>query len=257
MRLPSFVLVVLLLALSVLTQLAATGNARAAQPLTTTDQTLLTKVRQAGLWEMPAGRWAETRGASPRVKEVGMMLMIDHGRLDTATRALAAELTVALPAQPTAEQQGWLNEMNAAKTPAEFDQIFVNRLRAAHGTVFSVISAVRAATRNDKIREFATTANQAVLRHISLLESTGLVDYGRLPDAVLPAATTTPLASAALDIQATDILTGVVLAVVLGGTTVFGLRLIRGSRRRAAARAGKTEFDPPLTAATSTGDVHG
>lgn len=256
MRLPSFVFVVLLLALGVMTQLAASANAQPAQPLTTADQTLLIKVRQAGLWEMPAGRWAETRGASPRVKEVGMMLMIDHGRLDTATRALATELNVALPAQPTAEQQGWLNEMDAARTPAEFDQVFVNRLRAAHGTVFSVISAVRAATRNDKVREFATTANQAVLRHISLLESTGLVNYGKLPDAVLPA-TTTPVANAALDVQATDILTGVVLAVVLGGATVLLLRLIRSSRLRAAARAGKQDFDPPLSAATSTGEVHG
>ncbi|SDW58782.1 Predicted outer membrane protein [Amycolatopsis xylanica] len=226
-----------LLVLLVLGQfaLAAIAGAQQAQPVTSTDETLIVKVRLAGLWEMPAGNWARTRGASPRVKEVGMSIMVDHGRLDVQDRALAAELGIGLPDRPTAEQQGWLDEMQNARTPAEFDRIFVNRLRAAHGVIFSAIAQIRAGTRNDRIRAFATTANQAVLRHITLLESTGLAEFDALPQ---PQLSSVP-ASAALDLKATDIITVVVLALLLGGATVLLLWLIRNSRTRLKLRPGE------------------
>ncbi|WP_370949840.1 DUF4142 domain-containing protein [Amycolatopsis sp. cg5] len=227
-----------LLVLLVLGQFALAAVAGAqpqGQPITSTDETLIVKVRLAGLWEMPAGDWARTRGASPRVKEVGMSIMVDHGRLDVQDRALAAELGIGLPDQPTAEQQGWLNEMQNARTPAEFDRIFVNRLRAAHGVIFSAIAQIRAGTKNDRIRAFATTANQAVLRHITLLESTGLADFDALPQPQLSSTS----ASAALDLKATDIITVVVLAVLLGGATVLLLWLIRNSRTRLKLRPGE------------------
>lgn len=67
------------------------------------------------------------------------------------------------------------------QTGARFDRTFANRLRAAHGKVFGAIAAVRAGTRNETIRSFAQHTNQVVMRHITLLESTGLVDYEDLP----------------------------------------------------------------------------
>jgi predicted outer membrane protein len=193
------------------------------------DQLLLTKVRQAGLWEMPAGLWAETRGASPQVKAVGEALMVDHGRIDVLTRQLAAKLGVALPDEPSAEQQGWLNELQNAATPQDFDRIFANRLRAAHGQVFAIIASVRAGTRNPEIRNYATVANQAVLRHMTLLESTGLVDYSALPQS--SGSTTAAPAGAALDLRTTDILTAAVVTLLLGGATTFGVRYVKSGRR--------------------------
>jgi len=154
-------------------------------PLGPADRDLLVRVRTAGLWEGPAGEMAMERGAATRVKEVGHQLHADHTALDVQVRLVASELGVALPDEPTAEQQGWLQEL-ASHRGAQFDAIFVDRLRAAHGKVFAVIAAVRAGTRNDTMREFAQTANAVVLKHITLLESTGLVDYDTLPTAAAP-----------------------------------------------------------------------
>ncbi|WIX78331.1 DUF4142 domain-containing protein [Amycolatopsis carbonis] len=194
------------------------------------DQLLLVKVRQAGLWEMPAGTWAETRGASPKVREVGAAIMVDHGRLDVMTRQLAAKLNVALPAEPSAEQMGWLNELQNAPTPQDFDRIFANRLRAAHGQVFSVIAQVRAGTRNPEIRAYATVANQAVLRHMTLLESTGFVDFSALPQANV--ASSAAPAGAALDLRTGDVLTGALLILLVGGATLLGVRYLKSGRLR-------------------------
>ncbi|NRQ35143.1 DUF4142 domain-containing protein [Nonomuraea sp. NN258] len=166
-------------------------------PLGPADRDLLVKVRQAGLWEMPVGEWAEERAESQRVREVGRILMEDHMKLDAITVKLAAKLDVPLPDQPNADQQRWMAQLGA-ESGAAFDEDFANLLRAAHGKVFATIASVRAGTRNNEIRKFATTSNSFVLKHMTLLESTGLVDYGDLPEPPTPSPAP-PVASAAVD----------------------------------------------------------
>ncbi|MEK8109355.1 hypothetical protein NKG94_41275 [Micromonospora sp. M12] len=61
-----------------------------------------------------------------------------------------------IPSEPTAEQKGWLAEMQKA-SGARFDQIFVTRLRVAHGKIFPVIGAVRASTGTPPSASSATT----------------------------------------------------------------------------------------------------
>ncbi|WP_431916059.1 DUF4142 domain-containing protein [Nonomuraea jabiensis] len=154
-------------------------------PVTAADRDLLIKVRQAGLWEMPAGEYAQTRAESQRVKEVGRLIMQDHQRLDLITRQTAKKLGVALPSEPNADQQSWMAQLAAERGPA-FDQDYANLLRAAHGKVFTVVAAVRAGTRNAEIRKFAEQGINFVMRHMALLESTGLVDHTQLPEPPSP-----------------------------------------------------------------------
>jgi len=154
--------------------------ANAAAPVAATDRDLLVRVRLAGLWEHPAGLAAQNRGASSKVREIGAKIAAEHQELDQIVLGVAAELGVELPDGPTAEQQLWLDEM-AMASGEEFDRVFVERLRAAHGTVFSLIAEVRAGTRNDAVRALATTANAYVQRHLGYLDSTGLVNYTTLP----------------------------------------------------------------------------
>lgn len=154
-------------------------------PLGPADRDLLVRVRLAGLWEAPAGEQAMQRAGSEAIKEVGHHLAVDHTALDAEVRRVAAKLSVPLPDRPNAEQQGWLDELSARRGTA-YDQVFVARLRAAHGKVFGVVAAVRAGTRNEVIREFAQQGVNVVMKHMTLLESTGLVDYGTLPAAPGP-----------------------------------------------------------------------
>lgn len=144
-------------------------------PVTDVDRTFLVKVRQAGLWEIPAGRLAQTHASSEAVKRAGLHLIDGHSKLDQLVREDARILGVELPDQATAEQQGFVQQMENARG-AEFDRIFANLLRASHGKIFATIGEVRAATQNDLIRRHARQANQTVLDHLEVLEDTGLVD---------------------------------------------------------------------------------
>lgn len=142
-------------------------------PLTANDRELLVKVRQAGLWEMPMGELTATKGSNARVKQIGRMIMLDHMMLDTATKKAAAQLGVTIPDVPSPAQQSWMDEISALDGDA-FDQAFVARLRAAHGQVFMFIAKVRSGTRNDTIRPFAQAGIDVVMKHMTLLESTGI-----------------------------------------------------------------------------------
>ncbi|MFI5915653.1 DUF4142 domain-containing protein [Dactylosporangium sp. NPDC051541] len=203
-------------------------------PLGPLDREFLVKVRQAGLWEGPAGNMAQTKSGDDRLKEVGRQLATDHKGLDTQVRQASAQLGVPLPDKPSDEQQGWLNEMSAATTQQQFDDVFSNRLRAAHGKVFALVSQIRAGTRNELVRTFAQTAVNVVMKHMTLLESIGNVNFAALPE---PVSAANPATKASGTPDATfhpDAIWAVAgLAVAIGAIAAF--RMFRGSRGRRRA----------------------
>jgi hypothetical protein len=186
-----------------------------------------------------------TKGVAPRVRQIGQMIASHHVRLDALDRAAAKEVNVELPNKPNDMQARWLGEMKDA-TGSDFDDIFVQRLRAAHGNIFPAIAVVRATTENDTVRKLAQSANAFVLTHLTLLESTGLVQYQELPKAAAPA--TGPIAAAEKRSAAGGLATPVIwmiLATSLITGAVFTTRMIRprafGSGNKARRRAGPND----------------
>ncbi|GIF21697.1 putative outer membrane protein [Actinoplanes tereljensis] len=201
------------------------------------------KVRLAGLWEIPAGEMAQKQSNNAQIKNIGKTIAGQHVVLDKLDRAAAAKLKIKIPSQPNKDQQGWLAEMRDAQGE-EFDQIYIDRLRAAHGKIFPAIATIRTSTRNDTVRKLAQQANQFVMTHLTLLESSGIVDYQALPTAPAPAAATSaPATSAALNsVAETSPLGGnrnVILAVLAAVVAAGGFltwRMIGGRRRPARRR---------------------
>ena len=161
--------------------------------VTAADRDFVIKVRLAGLWEIPAGNMAVEKSEDPRVVTIGRTISQQHVVLDKLDIAVAKKLGIALPNQPNSDQQGWLNEMKNAPTSEAFNQIYIDRLRAAHGKIFPAIATIRASTRNDSVRKLAQQTNQFVMTHMTLLESSGIVDFGSLPTAPAPAAAGGPV----------------------------------------------------------------
>jgi putative membrane protein len=206
-------------------------------PVSAADKDLVVKVRLAGLWEIPAGEMAQEKSADPRIQKIGRDIAAQHEILDAFDRAAAKKLKIALPNKPNSDQQGWLAEMRDAEGE-EFDEIYIDRLRAAHGKIFPAIGTVRASTRNDVVRRLAQQANQFVVTHMTLLESSGIVDFAALPSAPNPAASGAPAGAAktvptANERPTSTTLPVALLALVAGlGVGIFATLRIAGSRRR-------------------------
>ena len=189
--------------------------------VTAADRDFVIKVRLAGLWEIPAGNMAVEKSEDPRVVNIGRTISQQHVVLDKLDIAVAKKLGIALPNQPNSDQQGWLNEMKNAPTSEAFNQVYIDRLRAAHGKIFPAIATIRASTRNDSVRKLAQQTNQFVMTHMTLLESSGIVNFAALPTAPPPSAATggtaggTPVRAAAQTSTNTPLGGSPVLAMVL------------------------------------------
>jgi predicted outer membrane protein len=163
-------------------------EAASSGPLSELDKKLLVAVRQADLWELPAGRLAQENASSEQVKRAGLHLLEGHSRLDQIVRETAAALNVEIPNEATPEQQGFVRKLQELRG-AEFDAFFANILREAHGKVFVTIAQVRSTTQNSLIRDLAIEANTAVADHQEVLEDTGLVNaqtFEKVEAAVVP-----------------------------------------------------------------------
>jgi putative membrane protein len=197
------------------------------------DRDFVTKVRLAGLWEIPAGDMAQERSQDARVQEIGRTIAGQHKALDELTRTAARKLDIDLPDKPNADQQKWLGEMRDA-TGTDFDQVYIDRLRAAHGKIFPAIATIRASTRNDTVRRLAQQANQFVMTHMTLLESSGIVDFQGLPTAPPPSSSAAPVRTAARRADPSTTSTPLILAALAGGIAagIFGTRMLIGRRPR-------------------------
>ncbi|CAL9589225.1 DUF4142 domain-containing protein [Streptomyces sp. enrichment culture] len=148
-------------------------------PLSALDREFITKVRLAGLWELPAGQQAQEKGTTRAVRTAGQHLVDGHVFLDDRVRDVASRLGLELPNEPNEQQRAWLDTLDAAQGTT-YDRQFANILRLAHGKVFGLVAQVRASTRNSLVRQLADDANATVLDHIKVLEATGYVDFDQL-----------------------------------------------------------------------------
>ncbi|MBL1084232.1 DUF4142 domain-containing protein [Streptomyces actinomycinicus] len=160
-------------------------------PLSAQDRDFVTKVRLAGLWELPAGQLAQRKGTSAAVRTAGRHLVDGHTSLDAHVRTVATQLGVPLPNEPNAQQKQWLDTLDAAEGQ-DFDRQFAAILRLAHGRVFSLVAQVRAGTQNSLVRDLADDANATVLDHIKVLEATGYVDFAALAEDLAASASPVP-----------------------------------------------------------------
>ena len=155
-------------------------------PLGPADKDLLSRVKQAGLWEMPLGEQVSHKAKTPRLKEIGMFIHEEHDELNRIVDEAADQLDVELPEDATVEQRAWVDELSAMPPGMEYDKLAVHRLREAHGNVLPLLAQVYVSTRNDTVRNLADEGMTFVNRHINYLESTELVNHALLPEPPQP-----------------------------------------------------------------------
>jgi predicted outer membrane protein len=139
------------------------------------------------LTESRTGQQAQRQAASSQVRAVAKRIWMENAELDNLLRSVAGTLGLALPNQPSTQQQGWMRRLGGLSGPS-YDRMFAQQLRLTHGELLPLITSVRAGTRNELVRSLAASAATVINRHMEYVERTGLVDYSRLPQPPLLAA---------------------------------------------------------------------
>lgn len=164
------------LAVAVPTWLAGAGqpatddsSSHAAAPADEADRALLVTLRQFGLWAVPVGQQAGQKAADPAVRAMSGSLATDLDTLSAPVLAAADRLGVALPSQPTGQQQAWSARISTS-SGAGYDRVAVDRLRTGCAATRAVIGRAETQARDEQVRQLAGQAAAMLDRHLWSLD---------------------------------------------------------------------------------------
>jgi predicted outer membrane protein len=202
------------------------------------DRELLVLLTQHSLWQKPASRQSADRARDAKVRKVAGQLAAEHAQLASAVTDAAGKIGVDLPAEPTTEQKSWANAITSS-SGEELDRMYANLSRAADGSLIIQIAQARATTKSVPARVAAQTGLTLLLKHMLLLEGTGLVKANSLLMTDIPAIAQTKSNNnppPQPDDSPTSIgfITGILVLVVAGAGTLWLVRAIghHGEHRR-------------------------
>lgn len=151
-------------------------------PVTGMDEDMVKKVQTANFWEGEMGALAAERSTNPKVQKAGRVMEEDHnGSLRKGTMEIALKLKIPLPTEATEAQRKIMEKLDGTEG-REFDLLFVNSLRNAHGVIYPALANMYTSTKNTQVRSFTGVGLAVVFKHIGLLNATGLVEDGYMDD---------------------------------------------------------------------------
>jgi putative membrane protein len=133
------------------------------------DQEFFNKAAGGGMYEVEAGKLAQSKGHSDAVKSFGEMLSKDHGMANDELKALAAKKGAALPSAVPADMQKKLDKLTKAK---DFDQDFIKEVGLSdHKKDISLFEKASKGADDADVKAFATKTLPTLKAHLEHGES--------------------------------------------------------------------------------------
>jgi putative membrane protein len=144
----------------------AAGVALAA---TAQDRAFVAMVGQGGMFEVAAGRLAETRASAVDVHDFAVMEVHDHLGVGERLKAVSSREGVALPAELNAEFQGKLDRLQSL-SGAAFDSAYMGDMAALHAKDGAAFALEAQAGGDADYRAFGAATHRIVARHIGAID---------------------------------------------------------------------------------------
>jgi putative membrane protein len=133
------------------------------------DQAFFTKAAGGGMYEVEAGKLAQSMGKSDGVKSFGDMLVKDHGMANDELKALASKKGAVLPAAVPADKQKKLDKLAKAK---DFDKEFIKEVGLDdHKADISLFEKTSKGADDAEVKAFAAKTLPTLKAHLGHAES--------------------------------------------------------------------------------------
>lgn len=141
-----------------------------------TDPQIAAIVVAANTVDIDAGRLAESRAASPAVKEFGRRMAADHAGVNKAATALVAKLGVTPEENATSRQltEGGKRSRDSlsAKSGAEFDRAYIANEVAYHQAVLDALDkTLLPGAQNAELRKLLEQTRPAFVSHLKYAQT--------------------------------------------------------------------------------------
>jgi putative membrane protein len=131
-------------------------------------QTFITKAVQGNLAEVSMGQLAQQQGSSAEVKSFGQQLAADHSAANQKATAVAGQLGVTPPNEPSKKQQSDAAKM-AKMSGAAFDRQFATMMVADHKKAITDYKKA-AKMKNDAVAGYATESLPVLEKHLQMAQ---------------------------------------------------------------------------------------
>jgi len=143
--------------------------ASAAPMATPADRAFVAKVSQGGMFEVAAGKLAETRGSTQDVRDFGTTEVHDHMLVGARLKRISMSEGVMFSATPNAEFAGKLAHLNSLSGTA-FDAAYLNEMAALHDADGAAFLTESTQGGSAAYRAFGTETHRIVQRHIGAIK---------------------------------------------------------------------------------------
>ena len=141
-----------------------------AQTGTSADKTFVAKVSQGGMFEVAAGRLAETKGSTQDVRDFAVAEVHDHMLVGDKLKKVSAAAGITFSTQSNAEFAAKLKHLESL-SGAMFDNAYLSEMATLHdadGAAFAM-EATKGGTA--AFRAFGTETHRIVQRHIGAIRA--------------------------------------------------------------------------------------
>jgi putative membrane protein len=155
-----------------LTLPAAAATAAPAAAPSAQDRQWMVAAHQSNLTEIAAGKAAQQKATTAKVRDLGAMFISDHTTLDAQLRAAAKSLGVSLPSAPDAQQRASLAAVSA-KSGSAFDAAWIAAQITGHRRALSATDTEISGGSDAAVLKLARAARPVIAKHYSELTSGG------------------------------------------------------------------------------------
>lgn len=150
---------------------AGVGAASSAMAAATNStDAFVTGLVTSGMYEIEAGKIAQTKGKSAEVKAFGKMMVTDHTAMTNQAQPAIAASGKPVPTELDQRRKGLIDNLNAAG-PADFDKAYLSQQEAAHQETLTLLKGYADGGDDAGLKTVATGAIPKVQAHLDRIHA--------------------------------------------------------------------------------------
>jgi putative membrane protein len=138
---------------------------QACKSVTADDAKFATTAASDGMAEVNAGKMAQNKAVSKRVKEFAAMMVNDHTKAGDELAALAKTKNISLPLTPDADHKKAADDL-AAKSGKAFDKAYINAMLDGHKKAVKLFEDASQNCKDPDLKAFATKTLPTLKMHL-------------------------------------------------------------------------------------------
>jgi putative membrane protein len=134
------------------------------------DKSFYKHAAEGGIFEVDAGKLAQGKGNSQRVKDFGAMMVKDHSAANEKLKALAAAKNIDLPTSPSVSQMATKTKLDVLSGNT-FDESYIKSQVQAHRATIALFRKEIASGQDADAKAFAGATLPTLRAHMKAIDA--------------------------------------------------------------------------------------